>query len=84
MELGWGFEPGFAGYKATALPFELSSIEDSSYSMSNAQISVHKVFKSLDFLREVKIFFQFFSILNMVLTAIPGLGWVNVVQFKGG
>ena len=27
MEPEWGFEPGSAGYKATTMPFELSSID---------------------------------------------------------
>ena len=41
--------------------------------MSNAQISVHKVCKSQDILRNVKIFIPYFKSLTWFLVAIPSL-----------
>ena len=42
MEPEWGFEPGSAEYKATALPFELSSIDSSIKVNGNSiELTVH-------------------------------------------
>ena len=52
--------------------------------MSKSKISVHKLWKSQDFLRWDKIFFHFFQSIDMVLTAIPGLGGLMWYRFKVG